>query len=157
MQKKMGCEDLPSELTGRPLWVRAWRSESLSALAAFVIRTKIGKDKKRSVPSQAPPTPGLVLGGAKETWYLPPHTHTGQVYSPQPFFCVHRFSHSSEQSLREGKNIPAQCTETLSGVVAAARLSLLCLEPEAELGWLSSKRWTSGRLTDRHGGVEDSL
>lgn len=123
------------------------------------------------MPSQAPPTPGLVLGGAKETWYLqttllppfpphfslPPPPHTSQVYSPQPFFCVHRFSHSSEQSLREGKNIPAQCTETLSGVVAAARLSLLCLEPEAELGWLSSKRWTSGRLTDRHGGVEDSL
>lgn len=150
--------------------MRARRSESLSALAAFVIRTKIGKDKKRSVPSQAPPTPGLVLGGAKETWYpqatllppIPPTSHrrpttTGQVYSPQPFFCVHRFSHSSEQSLREGKNIPAQCTETLSGVVAAAHLSLLCLEPEAELGWLSSKRWTSGRLTDRHGGVEDSL
>lgn len=150
--------------------MRARRSESLSALAAFVIRTKIGKDENSQCLARPRPLldwswevqrrPGIrkprsyPLSPPLLTAAPPP---TGQVYSPQPFFCVHRFSHSSEQSLREGKNIPAQCTETLSGVVAAACLSLLCLEPEAELGWLSSKRWTSGRLTDRHGGVEDSL
>lgn len=72
----------------------------LFCTCGFCNPNKNRKRQKQSVPSQAPPTPGLVLGGAKETWYLqatllPPYTPYLSHHSPSVRSTPHSLSSAS--------------------------------------------------------------